>query len=151
MTAMQVLRRFRVVFNAVKTHFQQVEKQAGIGGAQLWALGVVREQPGIGVMALADAMDIHQSTASNLVRTLVQSGLLLSERGQQDRRQTQLRLTPDGESLVARAPGPFTGVLPEALSRLSPEVLGRLDEDLGVLIAELQADPADAQRPLASL
>jgi hypothetical protein len=35
--AARVLRRFRMVFNAVKTHFQQVEKQAGIGGAQVWA------------------------------------------------------------------------------------------------------------------
>ena len=30
-----VLRRFRVVFNAVRTHFQQVESQAGLGGAQI--------------------------------------------------------------------------------------------------------------------
>ena len=36
--ATRVLRRFRSVLNAVKTHFKQVQKQAGIGGAQLRAL-----------------------------------------------------------------------------------------------------------------
>ena len=72
----QVLRRFRVVFNAVKTHFQQVEKQAGIGGAQIWALSVVQQHPGIRVSALAVAMDIHQSTASNLVRQLAERQLV---------------------------------------------------------------------------
>ena len=47
--AVRVLRRFRLVFNAVKTHFREVEKKAGISGAQLWALHVVHEHPGIGV------------------------------------------------------------------------------------------------------
>ena len=64
----QVLRRFRVVFNAVRTHFQQVEKQVGLGGAQVWALSVVKDHPGIGMGGVAKSMDIHQSTASNLVR-----------------------------------------------------------------------------------
>ena len=65
-----MLRQFRVVFNAVRTHFQQVEKKVGIGGAQVWALSVIRRTPGAGVNSLAQAMNIHQSTASNLVRQL---------------------------------------------------------------------------------
>lgn len=69
--AARVLRRFRLVFNAVKTHFQQVEKRTGLGGAQLWALSIIRQRPDIGVGDLANAMDIHQSTASNLVRALL--------------------------------------------------------------------------------
>ena len=51
--AAQVLRRFRLVFNAVKSHFQQVEKRAGIGGAQLWALSVIGAAPDIGMGGLA--------------------------------------------------------------------------------------------------
>ena len=81
-----VLRQFRVVFNAVKTHFQHVERQAGVGGAQLWALSVVAGHPGIGVGELALKMDIHQSTTSNLVRALVGRGLLSSRRDEVDRR-----------------------------------------------------------------
>ena len=41
----QVLRRFRVVYSAIRTHFQTVEKQVGLGGAQVWALSVVRDNP----------------------------------------------------------------------------------------------------------
>ena len=70
----RVLRRFRLVFNAVKTHFQQVEKKAGVGGAQLWALSVIHAHPGIGVNSLAAFMDVHQTTASNLVKALVAAG-----------------------------------------------------------------------------
>ncbi|HEX7688461.1 MAG TPA: helix-turn-helix domain-containing protein, partial [Burkholderiaceae bacterium] len=74
--AVRVLRQFRQVFNAVKTHFQQVEKSVGMGGAQVWALSLVRDRPGLGVRALAEAMAVHQSTASNLVRGLVERELV---------------------------------------------------------------------------
>ena len=99
-----MLRRFRQVFTAVRAHFQQVEKQVGIGGAQVWALGVIAEHPGIGVGSLARAMHIHQSTASNLVRGLVERGLVRTERGQADRRTVYLQLQPEGAALLARAP-----------------------------------------------
>ena len=149
--ATQVLRRFRLVFNAVKTHFQQVEKSAGIGGAQLWALSVVRTQPGIGVNALARAMDIHQTTASNLVKALVKLGLLLAEKGDTDRRTVQLRVSPAGGRILRNAPGPFAGVLPDALARLDARTLGRLDRDLAKLLAELHVDERAAGIPLAQM
>lgn len=151
----QVLRRFRVVFNAVKTHFQQVEKQAGIGGAQVWALSVVQQQPGIRVSALALAMDIHQSTASNLVRLLVERALVEAVRSDEDRRAVQLHLLPAGQQMLDRAPGPFTGVLPAALAQLDAATLARLNNDLGQLIAVLAAhtgtDPDAEKIPLAPL
>lgn len=147
----RVLRRFRTVFNAVKTHFQQVEKKAGIGGAQVWALAVIRAHPGIGVGELARNMDIHQSTASNLVRALLGAELVLASRNGADRRAVQLRVTPAGQRILKKAPGPFTGVLPEALARLDPAVLERLDRDLGQLIALLSADERAGGIPLAPM
>jgi len=146
--AVQVLRRFRLVFNAVKAHFREVEKKAGVGGAQLWALAVVREHPGIGVGELARAMDIHQSTASNLIRSLVEAQLLATEKAGADRRAVQLRVLPAGTRVLKRAPGPFTGVLPEALASLDRQTLKRLDRDLGRLIEALGVDERAAGIPL---
>lgn len=146
-----VLRHFRTIFNAVKTHFQQVEKSAGIGGAQVWALSVVQTTPGIGVGELARAMDIHQTTASNLVRALVESGRLQSVRSETDRRAVRLYLTPLGTHTLLTAPGPFSGVLPQALSQLDAQTLTRLDQDLQTLLRILKADDHAAQTPLASL
>lgn len=147
----RVLRQFRIVFNAVKSHFRQVERAAGIGGAQLWALSVVAAQPGIGVNALARAMDIRQATASNLVRTLVATGLLLAERKGEDRRAVQLRVLPAGGEVLRRAPGPLSGVLPAAIARLDTEALARLEVDLALLIGQLKADASAAAVPLAQL
>lgn len=146
--AARVLRKFRIVFNAVKTHFQQVEKRAGIGGAQLWALSVIRDQPGVGVSGLAQAMDIHQTTASNLVKALLAMELIAAAKDGPDRRTVQLHILPGGLKLLRKAPGPFHGVLPDALARLDTKTLARLDKDLAVLIEALQPDETAAGVPL---
>lgn len=146
-----MLRQFRIVFKAVKSHFQRVEKRTGMGGAQLWALSVVRDQPGIGINGLAQAMDIHQSTASNLVRTLSDRGLLEVVRDDADRRAVHIRLLPEGTKALRRAPGPSTGVLPQALQTLDPATLQRLETDLEHLIDALGADRRARKTPLAQI
>lgn len=146
-----VLRRFRVVFNAVRSHFQQVESQAGLGGAQIWALSVVRDRPGIGVSGLAAAMDIHQSTASNLVRAMLKRELIQAVKGLADRRNIELSILPAGLEVLGRVSGPFEGVLPTALAQLPPETVDRLEQDLRALIAVLHADETAEQTPLAHL
>lgn len=148
-SAEQVLRRFRVVFNAVRCHFQQVEKQTGLGGAQVWALSVIRNQPGIGMGGIAKSMDIHQSTASNLIKTLLRKELISMAKLPEDRRNVQLRILPAGLAVLAQVPGPFEGVLPVALAKLPQENLLRLDQDLGALIALLKVDEQAGGIPLA--
>jgi MarR family transcriptional regulator, organic hydroperoxide resistance regulator len=148
---MRVLRQFRIVFNAVKTHFRQVERAAGVGGAQLWALSIIERQPGIGATGLARELDIHQSTASNLVRGLVERGYVVGAREGADRRNVALRVLPAGTEILKTAPLPFAGVLPDALTGLDPATLARLEQDLERLIGELGADPEAGQLPLSQL
>ena len=149
-SAAKVLRRFRSVFNAVRHHFHSVETKVGVSSAEVWALSQVASHPGIGVGQLARSMDLHQSTASNLVRALLQAQLVTSVRGEVDRRSVHLHATARGLKVLAKSPQPFTGVLPDALQRLDPATLKRLDRDLGRLIEELRADPEDARIPLWS-
>lgn len=146
-----VLRQFRVVFNAVRTHFQQVEKKVGIGGAQVWALSVIRQTPGAGVNGLAQAMNIHQSTASNLVRQLARRGLVRVDKSAIDRRSVHLHLEAAGEALLLASPGPYAGVLPDALQKLPADTLVQLQHNLGEVIRALAADESAAGIPLADL
>jgi DNA-binding MarR family transcriptional regulator len=147
----RVLRQFRVVFNAVKTHFRQVEREVGVGGAQLWALSVIERRPGIGVTDLSRELDIHQSTASNLIKSLTERGLVATAREGMDRRSVALRITAEGETVLRSAPLPFAGVLPDALNSLDPATLERLEQDLARVIALLEADAASAKIPLSQL
>lgn len=147
----RVLQQFRIVFNAVKTHFQQVERHAGVGGAQVWALSIIRDRPGIGVNDLAKALNVRQPTASNLVKGLSQQALVEVRREGPDRRAVQLHATAEGRGVLKRVPGPFAGVLPEALAALHPETLQRLEQDLQQLIRHLDVDHKAAGIPLAQL
>lgn len=145
----RVLRQFRIVFNAVKTHFRQLEHESGLGGAQVWALSVIDSQPGIGATSLGRALDIHQSTASNLVRGLVERGYVTTAREGVDRRSVALRIAPAGQEVLRRAPAPLAGVLPGALAALDEATLLRLEQDLGRLIARLDVDDAAGKIPLS--
>ena len=147
----KVLQQFRIVFNAVKTHFQQVERQAGVGGAQVWALSIIRDRPGIGVNGLAAALNVRQPTASNLVRNLSLQSLIEVRREGSDRRAVQLHATATGRRMLKRSPGPFSGVLPQALAALDTQALQRLETDLATLIGHLGADESAATTPLAQL
>jgi MarR family transcriptional regulator, organic hydroperoxide resistance regulator len=112
---------------------------------------VIQEQPGIGVTDLARHMDIHQTTASNLVRSLVEAGLVLAERKGADRRAVQLRMQEAGVRVLRKAPGPSAGVLPDALAQLDNDTLLRLEADLAALLNLLDADARGASIPLAHL
>ena len=147
----RVLRQFRIVFNAVKTHFQQVERKAGLGGAQVWALSVIRDRPGLGVNELAAVLSVRQPTASNLVKSLAEQGLVAVRREGTDRRAVQLHVLPAGLKVLKRAPGPFAGVLPDALADLDGATLARLEADLAQLITRLGADDRAGAIPLAQL
>lgn len=146
--AIRVLRQFRVVFNSVRKHFRATEKKAGISGAHVWALSVVKEHPQIGVGGLSRAMDVHQSTASNLVRMLVAEGLLATEKDLADKRAVRLTISAKGKRVLRSAPNPYEGVLPEALQELKSATLKRLERDLGELIGVLDPDQSGAHVPL---
>ncbi|MBH9551486.1 MarR family winged helix-turn-helix transcriptional regulator [Inhella gelatinilytica] len=150
-TPERLLRQFRVVLRAVRAHFQAVEREVGIGGAQLWALAVIDQRPDLGVNELARALSIRQPNASSMVKLLHSAGYVETRRDAQDKRFVRLRATPEGQRLLMQAPGPAAGVLPAALKDLTPESARQLERSMGELIALLQADPALADEPLAQL
>ena len=150
--AATVLRQFRVIFRSVKKHFQVIERSCGVGGSQLWALATIVGQPGIRVSELARALSVHQSTASNLVEQMVRLGLIVRVRGDDDQRVVRLSATERGAALLARAPQPLTGVLPDALSHLDASALAQLRESLDRLLKVMQVrDESAVDTPLADI
>lgn len=146
---LRVLRQFRLVFSSVRKHFQTMEKQAGLGGAPIWAMSLIAQNPGMGVSRLALAMDIHQSTASNLVKALIQLGYVVSEKAAHDKRVAELYPLPQGLKLLRKVPGPYSGVLPEALRSLDTATLQQLESHLAILLQKLDTDERSAQTPMA--
>jgi DNA-binding MarR family transcriptional regulator len=112
---------------------------------------VIRDRPDIGVGELARSMNIHQSTASNLVRALVERELVVAAKDSGDRRAVTLRLLPTGTRLLRKSPGPFAGVLPGALEALDAKTLKRLEGDLAKVMAQLETDERAGKIPLSEM
>ena len=149
---LEVLGLFRIVFKSVRRHYKSVQKRAGMGGAQLWALAQVAENPGIKVGELARALAVHQSTASNLIRDLEAPALLTRRRGSEDQRMVRLYATSKGAAVLKRAPRPLIGVLQQALSNLPPGHLDALHRNLGRLTASMRSRDSSARAtPLSDL
>jgi DNA-binding MarR family transcriptional regulator len=150
--AREALRKFRLIFGSVRQHFQAIEKACGVSGAQVWAMATLADSPGMRVSALANALSIHQSTASNLLDKIEKAGLVRRQRSTKDQRVVHLFLTEAGEAALARAPQPYTGLLTYALARLPPETLAALDQNLAEVLAGMdRLDAAAADRPIAGL
>ena len=147
-TSASVLRQFRIIFNAARTHFRQVEQATGMSGTQLWALHLIQSHPGLGVNGLAQQLDIRQPTASGLIKALMTRELVEVRREAKDRREVQLHITSLGESILSQAPTPFSGVLPQALSLLPHETLAALEADLATLIRILDPDGRGSKVPI---
>jgi DNA-binding MarR family transcriptional regulator len=140
---LEVLRLFRVIFKSVRTHYDRVRRQTGVNGAQLWALSFIEQTPGCTPGDLARSMALHQSTASNLVRGLVELGLVTRARDREDQRVVSLQPTAKGRRVMKRAPTPLIGILQDSLSRLP-------DKDLRALKGLLQRLTQSMPREAAS-
>jgi DNA-binding MarR family transcriptional regulator len=124
----------RELIRVSQQHVQRVEEHCGISGAQLWALAELEAHPAITVSELAQALLVHLSTASNLLAKLETQGLVRRERDAEDQRVVRVHPTRAGTRVLRKAPKPVDGVIPDALRRMPPATLARLEKDLSALL-----------------
>ncbi len=142
--ALHTLKLFRIIFKSANRHFHAIEQAVGIGGASLWALSEVDQASEITITQLANAMSIHQSTASNLVDALVARRCLEKIRSTTDKRVIFLKVTAQGRALLAKAPLPHKGILPDVLMRMDNDNLAELNKLLDHLVNQMQGLHQDA-------
>jgi DNA-binding MarR family transcriptional regulator len=143
---LEVLSLFRIIIKSTSKHFEKIEKKVGISGAQLWALSEVVNESGITVTNLAHAMSLHQTTTSNLINTMESRNLVTRERSEHDRRLVKIHPTEQGLAILKKAPGPFKGILPDALMRLNDTDLLMLKDKLQLLASLLEHKAEKAAR-----
>ncbi len=149
---LEVLKQFRVLLKSIKRHYQWVEEECGLSGAQIWAMAEIAASPGLKVSELAARLAIHLSTASNLLRRLEQLGFAERSRIGDDQRTVQVRLSAKGKSVLRKAPRPLVGLLQQALSQLPAATLRSLHRDLAEVIHQMKFKDASARsRPLSDL
>lgn len=149
---LEVLKQFRVLLRSIKRHYQWIEQECGLSGAQLWAMAEIAAMPGLKVSDLARQLGIHLSTTSNMLRRLESLALVRRTRVGKDHRVVQLQLTAKGAKILSIAPRPFVGILQQALADLAPHRLDSLQADLAEVIRLMQHKDAKARStPLSEL
>ena len=124
------LKKLRIVIRAVQRHSTWIEKKCGVSGAQLWIMQELHETPGLRVGEIAEKLAMHQAAVSNLLDGLEKRGYVMKMCDPDDQKTMKLGLSENGADLLAGAPKPARGLLPEALRQLAPEQLARLVQGL---------------------
>jgi DNA-binding MarR family transcriptional regulator len=141
---LSTLQELRTIVGSARRHDAEVRRIAGISGSQLWALSEIGKARGLRVNDLSERMALHQTTASNLINALVERKLIRRERDESDQRVVRLSITTEGKRMLLRAPGPYAGLLVDALRHMRTPELRRVKNALQVLSTVLRDSAADA-------
>jgi DNA-binding MarR family transcriptional regulator len=120
---MQSLRR---IFRAIQAYSEDVLKEYGITGPQLWALRTIYLQGQLSMGELSRHMYLQMSTVSGVVDRLERMGYVERVREAPDRRVVKISLTAAGKRLVQRGPEAAQGKLLHGLESLSQEDVLRI-------------------------
>ncbi|HVZ87970.1 MAG TPA: MarR family winged helix-turn-helix transcriptional regulator [Polyangia bacterium] len=120
---------------------RRTERSLGLGAAQLFVLQRLAGAQPLSLNELAARTLTHQSSVSVVVSRLVEAGLVTRVRAREDARRREIRLTPAGETALARAPAAAQDRIIAALDTLGAPARRDLARQLAKLV-EAMALPA---------
>jgi DNA-binding MarR family transcriptional regulator len=115
----EIMQSLRRIFKAIQKYSEDVLKEFGVTGPQLWALRVVYTEGQLSMGKLSERMHLHMSTISGIVDRLESKGYVERKRDAVDRRVVKISLTKAGRKLVQNAPEAAQGKLLYGLESLS--------------------------------
>ena len=136
----EIVQSFRKIFKAIQTYSEEVLKEFGVTGPQLWLLKTIQNESGIRVSELSQRMFLHISTVSSIINRLEEKGLLERRRTKKDRRVVLVHLTDEGKRLIKKAPEPAQGKLLHGLQKLSQEEVLALYDSLKKIVELMEVD-----------
>ncbi len=135
----EVVNCLRRLFKAVHEYSKAIQRRAGLSSPQLWALDVLRSNPGLSLGELAERMFAHPSTVSGVLDRLEIRGAVRRLVDQRDRRSIRLFLTARGQGLVRKSPSPIQKSLRAALEGMSAPRLVELRRSLEEISKKTEA------------
>ena len=114
----RALNSLRRIVRAGRGATQAVESRYGISSAQLFVLQALAETPGMSIKDLVALTLTTNSSVSEVVGRLVDSGLVTRDTATDDRRRKVLMLTEGGREIVRNSPRTVQQDLIEGFHRL---------------------------------
>ena len=114
----QVIVALRRITRAADIHSHLLQRDYGVTGPQLSTLRVVHRLQPVSTGALARAAFIGYATLTGILDRLEEHGFVTRTRDASDRRTVILKMTKEGERLLATAPSLLQTRLREELHRM---------------------------------
>ncbi|HTR19872.1 MAG TPA: MarR family transcriptional regulator [Gemmatimonadales bacterium] len=141
----QIVQGLRRIVKALHAYSQDVYKNYGLTGPQLWALKTLRRAGPLSTGDLAVALAVHQSSVSILLDRLEQRGLVRRRRASRDRRVVRIELTRRGAALAAVAPEPAQGRLLHGLRAMATRDVRQIRRSVERLVVAMEAGDTEAR------
>ena len=130
----------RRILRALRIAARDTLATAGVSSAQLFVLSALVDGQAASLSDLAQRTMTDRTSVTAVVDRLVQGGLVTKGTSEEDRRRASIRITPKGRTVLRGAPRPPTALLVEALERVEPAELKRLDRGLRALTRAMGVD-----------
>jgi DNA-binding MarR family transcriptional regulator len=130
----------RRVLRALRIAARDTLVTTGVSAAQLFVLGALVDGEEASLSNLAERTMTDRTSVTAVVDRLVEGGLVTKGTSEEDRRRASIRITPKGRTVLRGAPRPPTALLVEALERVEPAELERLERGLRALTRAMGVD-----------
>lgn len=140
-----IVQGLRRIVKALHSFSQDVYRQYGLTGPQLWALKTLQRAGRLSAGQLARALAVHQSSLSILIDRLEKRGLVSRVRSRGDGRFVLIELTKRGVALSAMAPDPAQGRLLHGLLAMTRAEVSHIREAVDRLVQVMEAEDTTAR------
>ncbi len=135
----------RRVLRALRIAARDTLATTGVSAAQLFVLNALIDGEEASLSDLAERTMTDRTSVTAVVDRLVQGGLVTKGMSAEDRRRASIRITAKGRTVLRGAPRPPTVLLVEALERVDPAELRRLERGLRALTSAMGVDGERAE------
>ncbi len=97
----------RRILRATELYGRELKQTSGITAVQFRVLQIISERSHATAKEISVRMRVSQATVTSLVDKLVRQGMVVREKSEQDRRQTNIHITPKGRQTLDEAPDPL--------------------------------------------
>lgn len=140
-TSLIALRR---ILRATELFGRELAQSVNLTAAQFRVLQIVADREHCTATVISQQMRITQATVTSVVDKLVRKELVVRERSQTDRRQTNILITEKGRQTIAEAPDPLQQKFVRKFSALPDWEQAGLIAALERVAAMLDAEEIDA-------
>lgn len=134
----------RRILRATDLYGRELKQTAGVTAVQFRVLQIIAEKGQATPTEISTRMHVSQATVTSLVDKLVREGMVVREKSEHDRRQTNVHITPKGLRTLAEAPDPLQQRFVRKFETMADWEQAMLMTSLERVAAMLDAEDLDA-------